>query len=86
MSSTVVHIQNGAVLHSSSSSYSSLNIIGEGYFGKVARGQNLETKEEAALKIPKPEWMQDIKKVHFWLQTGSFTIYYILLLRVNVLR
>lgn len=55
-------IYNSGTLQSSCTSYSMLNLIGEGCYGKVARCQNLQTKEEVAVKILKPDSMEDIKE------------------------
>lgn len=55
-------IYNSGTLQSSCTSYSVLNLIGEGCYGKVARCQNLQTKEEVAVKILKPDSMEDIKE------------------------
>ncbi|XP_069369043.1 homeodomain-interacting protein kinase 3-like [Paralichthys olivaceus] len=48
---TAHEVQAGDVLHSSSSSYSVLELIGEGAFGKIAASMNLRTKEHVAIKI-----------------------------------
>lgn len=39
-----------------------LNVIGQGCYGKVAKCQNLHTKELVAVKILKPDLKQDITK------------------------
>ncbi|XP_075906593.1 homeodomain-interacting protein kinase 3-like isoform X2 [Nelusetta ayraudi] len=49
-------------MQSSSTTYFVLNLIGEGCYGKVARCQNLQTKEEVAVKILKPDSAEDIKE------------------------
>ncbi|XP_041840392.1 homeodomain-interacting protein kinase 2-like [Melanotaenia boesemani] len=48
-------IQAGGTLLSGSSSYSVLEFIGEGCFGKVAKCQKLETNETVAVKILKKD-------------------------------
>lgn len=75
------------ILNSRSSSYSVLEFIGEGVFGKVARCQNLATKEMVAVKIIKDnDSIEDIKEeVDFWTQFDSYDIHYIPLLRVSML-
>lgn len=55
-------IYNSGTLQSSCTSYTVLNLIGEGCYGKVARCQNVQTKEEVAVKILKPDSMEDIKE------------------------
>lgn len=55
-------IYNSGTLQSGSTSYFVLNLIGEGCYGKVARCQNLQTKEEVAVKILKPDSAEDIKQ------------------------
>ncbi|XP_069381048.1 homeodomain-interacting protein kinase 1-like [Paralichthys olivaceus] len=50
---TAHEVQAGDVLHSSFSSYSVLEFIGEGAFGKTAAAMNLRTKENVAIKILK---------------------------------
>lgn len=49
-------------MQSSSTTYFVLNLIGEGCYGKVAWCQNLQTKEEVAVKILKPDSAEDIKE------------------------
>ncbi|TMS15591.1 Homeodomain-interacting protein kinase 1 [Larimichthys crocea] len=46
-------VEAGHILSSSTSSYSVLEFIGEGCFGRVVRCQKLETKEVVAVKILK---------------------------------
>lgn len=55
-------VRTNSYLHSSCSSYSVLNVIGQGCYGKVAKCQNLHTKELVAIKILKPDLKQDITK------------------------
>ncbi|XP_072222410.1 homeodomain-interacting protein kinase 1-like [Leuresthes tenuis] len=57
-------IQANQTLLGSSSRYSVLEFIGEGCFGKVAKCQNLETKETVAVKFLKTDAdsVQDIEK------------------------
>lgn len=55
-------IYNSGTMQSSSTTYFVLNLIGEGCYGKVARCQNLQTKEEVAVKILKPDSAEDIKE------------------------
>lgn len=55
-------IYNSGNLQSSSTTYFVLNLIGEGCYGKVARCQNLQTKEDVAVKILKPDSAEDIKQ------------------------
>ncbi|XP_069393856.1 homeodomain-interacting protein kinase 3-like [Paralichthys olivaceus] len=60
---TAPEIQAGEVLHSSSSSYSVLDFIGEGSFGKIALSVNLRTNEKVAVKILKDtEFDQDTEQ------------------------
>lgn len=55
-------IYNSGTMQSGSTTYFVLNLIGEGCYGKVARCQNLQTKEEVAVKILKPDSAEDIKE------------------------
>ncbi|GLD45580.1 homeodomain-interacting protein kinase 1-like protein, partial [Lates japonicus] len=61
---TAPEVQVGQTLFSSSSSYSLLEFIGEGCFGKVAKCQNLTTKETVAVKILKKDtdFIKDTEK------------------------
>ncbi|XP_069390411.1 homeodomain-interacting protein kinase 3-like [Paralichthys olivaceus] len=60
---TAYEVQAGDVLQSSCSSYSVLNFIGEGSFGKIAASINLRTKQNVAVKIlKKKESTQDIER------------------------
>ena len=52
--------QDCLTIHSSSSSYSVLDFLGEGGFGTIVSSMNLRTKEIVALKILKDsEFAQD---------------------------
>lgn len=63
-------IYNSGTLQSSSTTYFVLNLIGEGFYGKVAWCQNLQTKEEVAVKILKPDSAEDIKQ-----EVGSLFVF-----------
>ena len=52
-------VQEGQTLLGGSSRYFVLEFIGEGCFGKVAKCQNLETREIVAVKILKNDLVQD---------------------------
>uniref|UniRef100_A0A4W6CYK9 Protein kinase domain-containing protein n=2 Tax=Lates calcarifer TaxID=8187 RepID=A0A4W6CYK9_LATCA len=58
----ITHSTN--VTHSREALYSLLEFIGEGCFGKVAKCQNLTTKETVAVKILKKgtDFIQDTEK------------------------
>ncbi|XP_069390790.1 uncharacterized protein [Paralichthys olivaceus] len=59
---TAYEVKAGDVLQSSCSSYSVLNLIGEGTFGKIAASIDLRTKQNVAVKIlKKRESTQDTK-------------------------
>lgn len=55
-------VRTSSILYSRCSSYCVLNVIGQGCFGKVAKCQNLQTKQVVAVKILKPDLKQDITK------------------------
>uniref|UniRef100_A0A8P4GAA3 Protein kinase domain-containing protein n=1 Tax=Dicentrarchus labrax TaxID=13489 RepID=A0A8P4GAA3_DICLA len=61
---TAPEVQAGDTLLSSSSGYSVLEFIGEGCYGKVAKCQNLATKETVAVKIlnKDTDFIQDTEK------------------------
>lgn len=81
-------VQPGHILFSSCSSYSVLELIGDGCFGKVARCQNLTTNKTVAIKI-----LKDTDDIHdpeneedFWSPFDSYHIHDIPLLRVSMLQ
>ena len=53
VSLTASDAQAGQTLHSSSSCYSVLDLLGEGCYGKIVASMNIRTKQMVALKILK---------------------------------